>query len=333
MPFTADEIESIRSDCFANDVAYDVETFANLTEDELIAYFESGGEDLPAGVPKPKPLPKPKSKPKPNGTDAVKAYEKPPASAENPAEPDEADLPEERPTTRGLLCLHAMAHCGQIMQKQLRPLGLEAAGARLGPMRFLDGTVAIDTSAHPEAKRLKAFYPSFPNLAYLELYEQHKTSRAERAYVLKPEDKKERPLNPPSLNQPPGYVNPCAISAHATRSVASRKRRLRHRRPTTDALASRLARAGLKRPGPPRLGSSVTASCSPLSHGSPESWPTRRRAPRWPTSAWSPSAKVPTCSRCCWRSSTRQSWRRRPTRRFAPGATRARRTTRTWPIG
>ncbi len=200
MPFTEEEIESIRADCFANDVAYDLETFADLSEDELIAYFESGGEELPAGVPKPKPLPKPKPKAPLSARDARGSTAFSKASAGALAEPDEAELPEERPKVRGLLCLHAMAHCGQIMQKQLRPLGLEAVEAGLGPMRFVDGALPVDTSIHPEAKRLKAFYPAFANLTYLEVFEKHAKTGAERPFVLKPEDPKERPLNPHTLS-------------------------------------------------------------------------------------------------------------------------------------
>lgn len=47
MPYTADEIEAIRADLFADDVMYDVETLANLKEDQLIKFFESGGTELP----------------------------------------------------------------------------------------------------------------------------------------------------------------------------------------------------------------------------------------------------------------------------------------------
>jgi len=205
MPFTEEEIESIRSDCFANDVPYDLETFADMTEDELIAYFESGGEDLPEGVPKPKPKPKERPKPPPKWlVDALdkageeeKAKGVDNAAANVHAVIDESYL-ENRKKVQGVLCLHGMAHCSKIMQKQLRPLGLEAAGD-IGEVRFLDGELLVDVSLHPEAKRIRAFYPAFENRAYMHLYERHKRSSEERPYVLKPEDKDERPLNPPRL--------------------------------------------------------------------------------------------------------------------------------------
>ena len=83
-PFTDEEMESIRADCFANDVPVDIPGLANCSEEQLIAYFESGGEVLPEGVeepvnrapvkkavapPPPPPPPKPPPPPpaKPNG--------------------------------------------------------------------------------------------------------------------------------------------------------------------------------------------------------------------------------------------------------------------------
>jgi hypothetical protein len=55
-PWTAAEIEDIRNDCVANDVPYDLASFANLSEAELVTYFESGGDVLPIGVSKPRPV-------------------------------------------------------------------------------------------------------------------------------------------------------------------------------------------------------------------------------------------------------------------------------------
>jgi hypothetical protein len=55
-PWTAAEIEDIRNDYFANDVPYDLASFANLSEAELVTYFESGGDVLPIGVSKPRPV-------------------------------------------------------------------------------------------------------------------------------------------------------------------------------------------------------------------------------------------------------------------------------------
>ena len=55
-PWTAAEIEDIRNDCVANDVPYDLASFASLSEAELVTYFESGGDVLPIGVSKPRPV-------------------------------------------------------------------------------------------------------------------------------------------------------------------------------------------------------------------------------------------------------------------------------------
>ena len=70
MPFSAEEIESIRADCFANDVDCDLPGLENCTEDQLIEYFESGGEVLPPGVEKRK---KSKKKKAPAPTATAKA--------------------------------------------------------------------------------------------------------------------------------------------------------------------------------------------------------------------------------------------------------------------
>ena len=198
-PFTDEEMESIRADCFANDVPVDIPGLANCSEEQLIAYFESGGEVLPEGVeepvnrapvkkavapPPPPPPPKPPPPPPPEPVVPKPAPEVPPA----------------RKPVRGLLLLHAAASCGKILQKQLRPLGLEAA---LGvELQLLDGSLAVDPGVHKEAKMLKAFYPSFSNCQYLEGYEENERTGQKREVLLKPHDHSERPLNLPTLAGP-----------------------------------------------------------------------------------------------------------------------------------
>ena len=208
MPFSAEEIESIRADCFANDVDCDLPGLENCTEDQLIEYFESGGEALPPGVEKRK-----KSKKKKAPAPPVTGNNKPGGGDEEAAEqPKDLEslarlaVPERRGKVQGLLCLHAAASSGKIMQKQLRPLGLEAA--LNAELHLLDGELAVEPDVHKDAKILRAFYPAFANRQYMELYEEHERSGEERPVLLVPTrteyPKEDRPLNLPTLDQPPG---------------------------------------------------------------------------------------------------------------------------------
>ena len=43
MTFTQEEIEDIKSECFANDVDYNYEVLKDWDEDKIRDYFESGG--------------------------------------------------------------------------------------------------------------------------------------------------------------------------------------------------------------------------------------------------------------------------------------------------
>ena len=53
MPLTQEEIESIRSDAFAEDVAYDIKVLQHMTVEEVEAYFESGGGPVACERPPP----------------------------------------------------------------------------------------------------------------------------------------------------------------------------------------------------------------------------------------------------------------------------------------
>ena len=55
MPFTADEIESIRADCFALDVPCDLDGLNLCSEEQLVEFFESGGDVLVAASSSPSP--------------------------------------------------------------------------------------------------------------------------------------------------------------------------------------------------------------------------------------------------------------------------------------
>ncbi len=44
------EITDIQQELFAEDVKFEYEALAGLTEDEIRAYFESGGKQLPAAA-------------------------------------------------------------------------------------------------------------------------------------------------------------------------------------------------------------------------------------------------------------------------------------------
>ena len=183
MPFTEDEIASIQADCFANDVQYDASTLASLTEDEIVEFFESGGTTLPEGVvmPKLKPnKPKPKPKPKPQAaTDDGKS--------DAPKDPPLPPLPHRG--ARRLLCLHEAGACGEIMRRQLKTLKLEAA---FDDVAFVDGTLPVDPAVHPDAKQLRAFYSTCPNLQFMEQFETHRGTREVRPSVLaasRPDDR------------------------------------------------------------------------------------------------------------------------------------------------
>ena len=113
MPFTADEIDSIRADAFANDVLYDLATLAPLTEEQIVEYFESGGENLPEGVVMPKLKKKTKKK--------KSAEEK---QAEEEAKKDV--LPAiDSAGARRIICLHAAGSCGEIMRRQMKKLEMD----------------------------------------------------------------------------------------------------------------------------------------------------------------------------------------------------------------
>ena len=157
MTFTVEEIESLQADLFALDMPLILPSMETWTEEQLTDYLESGGEDLPPDVEKPKPKPKEKKKKPP--APVVEAAHKASELLQAAAQEAEVELPERKPV-RSVLCLHAVGHCGKIMQKQLRPLGIEAA-KEFGELRFLDGRIDLDLLLHPEAKRLRAFYPSF----------------------------------------------------------------------------------------------------------------------------------------------------------------------------
>ena len=47
MPLTLEELESIQSDAMADDVSIDFDKMSLWTHDQAVAYFESGGEDIP----------------------------------------------------------------------------------------------------------------------------------------------------------------------------------------------------------------------------------------------------------------------------------------------
>jgi len=211
MPFSEEDIDSIRADCFANDVDYDVGTLAELSEEQIIEYFESGGETLPEGVVKPKPKPKPKPRPKP-------------AADKNDASQGPALPPIEHRGARRLLCLHEAGACGEIMRRQLKPLGLEAS---FPDMAFLDGALPVDAAAHPDAKMLKAFYPTCANLQYMEKHETHADTRKTRVATLnyaRPDDRvlweinRDRDAAPTWL---PSYVGAEAALRELSRRLAS----------------------------------------------------------------------------------------------------------------
>ena len=192
MPFTADEIESIRADCFANDVPSDLPGLENCTEEALIEYFESGGTALPEGVERRRRERTTKvAAPAGKGSSRVKAAEA-------------STVPGRRGCVKGVLCLHAAASSGNTMLRQLRPLGLEAA---LGvEMHSVDGLLTVDPALHKDAKMLKAFYPAFPNLEYMQLYETHQRTMVERLVTLAAPNPDDRPLNLPNLHDLPLHM-------------------------------------------------------------------------------------------------------------------------------
>ena len=178
MPFTADEIDSIRADAFANDVLYDLATLAPLTEEQIVEYFESGGESLPEGVVMPKLKKKKKKK---------SAEEK---QAEEEAKKDV--LPAiDSAGARRIICLHAAGSCGEIMRRQMKKLEMDG---KFEEMVYLDGLVPVDASAHPDSKALKAFYPTCSNVQYMEEREVHRGTREERARTLNYTRKEDRAL-------------------------------------------------------------------------------------------------------------------------------------------
>ena len=125
MVFTEEEIDNIRAENFANDVWYDVDTLAPLTEDQIIEFFESGGTTLPEGVVMPK---KPKGKKKKDKKDKADADAVP-------------ELPrmKERGAKR-LVCLHAAGACGEIMRRQLKPYDLDK---HFASVEFIDGDMPV----------------------------------------------------------------------------------------------------------------------------------------------------------------------------------------------
>ena len=148
--WTVEELESLRTDCFASDVPHDLPGLEACSREQLVEYFESGGELLPDGVERshkmgaapPPPAPRPPSPPR-----------QPEPTAEEPAAaPPQPSTPRRGPV-EGVLCLHGEGSCGDIMRKQLRPLGLEAA---LGvELRSLDGRLPVEPRLHKGARMLK----------------------------------------------------------------------------------------------------------------------------------------------------------------------------------
>jgi hypothetical protein len=179
MPYTEEEIDNIRADCFANDVWYDAATLADLSEEDIIEFFESGGETLPDGVVMP---PKPKVKPKPKPKSTQKVF------FDQPAEVEPLPPIEERGARR-LICLHAAAACGEIMRRQCKQLQLEACCKEV---QYIEGTLPVDAALHPDAKTLRAFYPTCANVQYMEGREVHGGTREDRLISLtrtRPDDR------------------------------------------------------------------------------------------------------------------------------------------------